>query len=134
MIGTCRCRLPAEQGESSKMAQVFGHQFGAPTSLADQDGARGDNTPTIGTDEPANDPHRTHSPDHEGIHAVGLVTSGQWREDCGRKPDSGSGSNLLGIVTPCRFCHEAHSWVDCPTPHTLCYEPSDCQVPCWHPF
>jgi hypothetical protein len=36
-------------------------------------------------------------------------------------------------MTPCRFCHEVHSWVDCPTPHALCYEPLDCHVPRWHP-
>jgi hypothetical protein len=75
MIGTCRCGLSAEQGELSTMAQVLGHRFGAPASLANQDGAGGDNTPTVGTDELADDSHRTYSPNHDGICAVGLISS-----------------------------------------------------------
>jgi hypothetical protein len=133
MVGTCRCGLPAEQGELSAMAQVLGHQFSVPVGLANQDGARGDNAPTVGTNESADDSHRTYSPDHDGIHAMGLISGRRWRENCGRELDSGSGPHLLGVVTPCRFCCKAHLWVDCPTPHTLCYEPLDCQVPHWHP-
>jgi hypothetical protein len=103
--------------------------------MADQEGARGNPTPTVGTDEPANDSYRSHSPDNDGLCAVGHVTSGQWGEDHSGEPNSGPGPHVLGVTAPCRFCGEAHSWVDCPTPHTLCFEgPSDYWVPRWHPF
>jgi hypothetical protein len=72
-VGTCRCKLLAEQGELSKVAQLLHHQFSIATGLADQAGAGGNNTPAVGTDEPADDSHRTYSPDHDGIHAVGLT-------------------------------------------------------------
>jgi hypothetical protein len=102
--------------------------------MADQEGAGGDLAPTVGTDKPTNDTHRAHSPNNDGVRAMGLIASGRWGEDCSREPDGGPGSNLFGVMTPCRFCHEAHSWVDCPMPHALCYKPSDCQVPHWHPY
>jgi hypothetical protein len=132
-VGTCRCELSAEQGESGMTTQVFGHQFGVPTGLANQEGAGGDTTTAVGTDKPIDDSHRAHSADHDGICVMGLIAGRQQGEDHGREPDGGSGPNLLGVTVPCRFCHEAHSWVDCPTPHTFCCEPLDCRVPCWHP-
>jgi hypothetical protein len=133
MTGACHCQLPAEQGGPSKEAHILSHGLSASTSVADQEGAGGDLAPTVGTDEPADDTHRSHSSDDDSVCSMGLILGGRWREDSGRKPDSGSGSNLLRVTSPCRFCHEAHSWVDCPTPHALCYKPQLCQVPHWHP-
>jgi hypothetical protein len=91
MSSACRCRLSTKQGESSKVAQVLGHQFSAPSSLANQAGARGNNTPTIGTNKSTNDSHRAHSPDYDSVHAVGLKSSGQQGEDHSQEPDGGSG-------------------------------------------
>jgi hypothetical protein len=133
IVGTCRCELSAEQGELSITTQVLSHWLSVPAGLANQDGARGDNTPAVGTDKSTNDSHRAHSANHDGICAVGLVSSGQWGENHGREPDSGSGPDLLRGIAPCRSCHKVHSWVDCPMPHTFCCEPSDCRVPQWHP-
>jgi hypothetical protein len=76
MTGTCHCQLPAEQGGPSQEAQVLSHQFSMPTSVADQEGARGDLAPTVGTDKPTNDTHRAHSPDDDSICAMGLIVSG----------------------------------------------------------
>jgi hypothetical protein len=76
MTGTCHCQLPAEQGSPSKEAQVLSHRFSMPTSVADQERAGGALAPTVGTDEPTNDTHRPHSPDDDGIRAMGLISSG----------------------------------------------------------
>jgi hypothetical protein len=73
MAGACCCQLPAEQGSASKEAQVLGHGLGASTSVADQEGTRGDPTPTVGTDEPTNDTHRSHSSDDDSVCSMGLI-------------------------------------------------------------
>jgi hypothetical protein len=73
MTGTCRCQLSAEQGGPSQEAQVLGHRFSLVTVMASQDGAGGDHTPTVGTDEPTNDTHRSHSPDDDSICSMGLI-------------------------------------------------------------
>jgi hypothetical protein len=72
-VGTCRCELSAEQGELGTMTQVFGHRFSAPAGLANQEGARGDTTTTVGTDELTDDSHRAHSADHDSVCAMGLI-------------------------------------------------------------
>jgi hypothetical protein len=133
MTGACRCELPTKQGGPSKEAQVLGHGLSASTSMANKAGARGDNTPTASTDEPANDAHRSHSSDDDSICSMGLILGRQCREDISGKPDCRPGPNILRVISPCKFCHEVHSWVDCPTPHTLCYEPQQCRMPRWHP-
>jgi hypothetical protein len=133
MVGTCHCQLSAEQGGLSKEAQILSHRFSTSTSMADQEGTGGDLAPTVGTDEPTNDTHRAPSSDNDSVCSMGLILGGQWREDSSQEPDGRSGPDLLGVTPPCRFCHEAHSWVDCPAPHALCYEPQLCQVPHWHP-
>jgi hypothetical protein len=73
MTGTCRCQLSAEQGGPSKEAQVLSHGLSASTSMADQEGARGDITPTVGTDQPADDTHRSHSSDDDSVCSMGLI-------------------------------------------------------------
>jgi hypothetical protein len=130
-----RRQLPTEQGSSSVETQVLSHGFSASTSVANQEGAGGDITPAVGTDESTNDAHRSHSSDDDSVCSMGLILGQQRREDISRKPDCRPGPDVLGVTTtPCKYCQEAHSWVDCPTPHILCYEPQLCKVPCWHPY
>jgi hypothetical protein len=57
-------------------AHILGHRFGATTGMANQEGARGDLAPTVGTDKPTNDTHRAYSPDDDGICVMELITSG----------------------------------------------------------
>jgi hypothetical protein len=134
MDGACHRQLPAEQGSLSKEAQVFGHGLSASTSVANQEGTGGNIAPAVGTDQPADDTHRSHSSDDDSVCSMGFILGRRWRENISRKPDSRPGPDVLRVMMPCKFCREAHSWVDCPTPHAFCREPQLCRVPRWHPY
>jgi hypothetical protein len=54
-------------------AQVFSHGLSASTSMADQEGARGDIAPAVDADKPTNDTHRSHSSDDDSVCSMGLI-------------------------------------------------------------